>query len=612
MELRAFLLLPLCFPGLQAQTPNAEERRLEGSTLYIDCPYTAQTEYQQKKAWCRVRDDECEALVETTNPTPYPYTNKATKGNVTIVDDCLYKSVSITMTNLQAEDSGTYSCAHRSNNNWYIPLRTISLTVFKELHKRESESLSVQCPYGTLGHSTVTKYWCRRENQTWCKEVARTDNPSTQNNSQALAGRTWIQDDTQNRTVTITMHNLQARDSGVYQCAFYRGSLLIPIMEFKLSVSNGLQAQTPNAEERRLEGSTLYIDCPYTAQTGYWQKKAWCRMRDGKCEPLVETTGGPPQYPYTNKATKGNVTIVDNHQYRTVSITMTNLQAEDSGTYSCAHRSNNNWYIPLRTISLTVFKELHKRESESLSVQCPYGTLGHSTVTKYWCRRESQTWCKEVVRTSYPSTRSNSQALAGRTRIQDDTQNRTVTITMHNLQARDSGVYQCAFYRGSLLIPIMEFKLSVSNVSAQTTSSGTARPSQATPSGNSPPPSSNVHTFRILSGILSILFILSLISSITLCVRQRKQLKRRSNRQAEDIYDKPEDTAQLDRTERTESPKNETEDLQYVTLNHKSQLSPEAPLYCNIEPSQAHTKPKDEDVEYAVVALKQLPTNEKG
>ncbi|KFV97055.1 hypothetical protein N327_03633, partial [Fulmarus glacialis] len=149
-------------------------------------------------------------------------------------------------------------------------------------------------------------------------------------------------------------------------------------------------------------------------------------------------------------------------------------------------------------------------------------------------------------------------------------------------------------------------------VLAGTTLSGTVGTSQTTPSGNTPAPSSNVNTFILLSGVLSILFILALITSITLSVKRRKQLKRRGTRQAEDTYDKPEDIAQLDSTERMESPKDDSKDLKYVTLNFKSQLSSEDPLYCNVEPSQTHKKPKDENVEYAIIALKRLPTNDKG
>ncbi|NXU24769.1 TREM1 protein, partial [Thalassarche chlororhynchos] len=265
----------------------------------------------------------------------------------------------------------------------------------------------------------------------------------------------------------------------------------------------GLQAQTPDSEESRSEGSTLYIQCPYTAQANYQQPKAWYRRRDNEWELLVETTN-PREYSYTTRATKGKVTIEDNATRGTMSITMTNLQAEDSGTYFCAYRSYSNQYFPVKMISLNVFKVL-----------------------------------------------------------------------------------------------------------AGTTLSGTAGTSQTTPSGNTPAPSSNVNTFILLFGVLSILFILALITSITLCVRRRKQLKRRGTRQAEDTYDKPEDIAQLDSTERMESPKDDSKDLKYVTLNFNSRLSPEDPLYCNVELSQTHRKPKDENVEYAIVALKQLPMNDK-
>ncbi|NXJ83419.1 TREM1 protein, partial [Trogon melanurus] len=369
-------------------------------------------------------------------------------------------------------------------------------------------------------------------------------------------------------------------------------------------IFTGLQAQTPDAVESRWEGSAMHVQCPYTAQVQNQDKKAWCQVRDGQCIPLVET-----RYSGNNQDTTGKVTIEDNHMLRTIFVTMTNLQVEDSGTYFCAYRSysyrfgySHRYYL-LKGISLNVFKELLKWELDSLSVQCKYSTSAHSTDTKVWLRR-GLIASKILLRTDYPPKWTGSKALKDRALIQDDTWKNTVTITMKKLQVQDTGTYWCELHSGLRVTPIMEVRLSVTKTSAGTTLPGIAGTSQATPSGNTPAPSSNANTFILLSGILSILFVLALISSVMLCVRWRKQLKTRGNRQAEDTYDEAGDVAQLSSTERMESPKDDNEDLNYVTLNFKSQLSPKDPLYCNIEPSQAHRKPKDENVEYSIVALK--------
>ncbi|KAK2526630.1 hypothetical protein Q9233_008400 [Columba guinea] len=397
-----------------------------------------------------------------------------------------------------------------------------------------------------------------------------------------------------------------ARSLGLRTAMELRALLLLPLC------FPGLVAQKLVSESQP-EGSTLYVQCPYTAQMNYYQPKAWCRWRDGQWERLVDAIY-PTQNANTKRGTRGKVTIEDNSTNRTVTITITKLQVEDSGTYSCAYTYGSQC-VPLKIISLIVFKELHKWELDSLSVQCPYrtavdGAPVYSTDIKAWCRLD-RTGCNILARTDDPSTQNHMKAQQGRVLIQDDTRKRTVTITMQKLQAQDSGVYWCVLYT-THLIWIMQVKLSVSKISAETTLPGSAGTTQTTPVGNSPEQSSNANTFILLAGVLSILFLLALIGSITLWVKRRKKLKRRGTRQAEDIYDKPEDIAQLDSTDRMERPQDDSEDLKYVTLNFKSRLSPEDPLYCNVEPSQAHGKPKDEHVEYATIALKELPTNDKG
>ncbi|KAI6072775.1 hypothetical protein LUU34_00655900 [Aix galericulata] len=213
MELRVVLLLPLCFPGLQAQTIQKLSQR-EGSNLSVLCPYPAEDDYRELKSWCRWTDQRCQLQVATRGTRTQFYTYRARQGHFTVHDDPIHRNFSITMTDLRVEDSGTYYCAYSQS---YVLLKWISLNVFKEFHKLELDSLSVQCPYHDLGYRSERKAWCRSVGQTgWCELVVSTGTNYTLGISKGKKGRAWIQDDPWKRTVTITMEKLQAQDSGVY------------------------------------------------------------------------------------------------------------------------------------------------------------------------------------------------------------------------------------------------------------------------------------------------------------------------------------------------------------------------------------------------------------
>ncbi|NXF81082.1 CLM5 protein, partial [Sclerurus mexicanus] len=268
-----------------------------------------------------------------------------------------------------------------------------------------------------------------------------------------------------------------------------------------------LQAQAPPAEERRREGSTLYIQCPYTAKAND-QWKAWCRLKGERCQDSSVIMSY-----YHQTQTAGRTTIKDDPTARTVSVTMTDLRAEDSGTYLCAYYTND--YFPLKTISLNVFKD---PESSRLGRECHCACFGISPHIPGVLQGPSSTW-----------PRSQATSL------------------------------------------------------------------------------SNVNTFILLCVLLSILLTLALITSVTLCVRLRKVLERTGNQEAEDTYDNSEGTAQLGNTGRSESSKDDIKNLKYINLDLQSRPSPEDPLYCNIEPSQAQSNPQGVNVEYAVIAFNQFP-----
>ncbi|NXO45617.1 TRML4 protein, partial [Locustella ochotensis] len=250
----------------------------------------------------------------------------------------------------------------------------------------------------------------------------------------------------------------------------------------------GLQGQTPEAQ-RRWEGDALYFECPYAAQTDHWKRKYWClQPPQGGCQQVVYTSHGG-----TAQSQDQRITIKDDSTRKTVSIIMTDLKTEDSGTYYCAYGS---YVVPLRKISLIVFK----------------------------------------------------------------------------VPAHIPGVFQGP--------------------------SSTQPRSQATSL-------SSGSTFIVVSVVLLILLLLALITAVALGVRHYKLLERTGNREAEDTSDRAEGTAQPGSAGRRESSQGDSKGPAYINLDVQSQPSPEDPLYCNVEPSQARRSPQH--VEYAVIAFNKSP-----
>ncbi|NXQ51726.1 CLM9 protein, partial [Anthoscopus minutus] len=235
-------------------------------------------------------------------------------------------------------------------------------------------------------------------------------------------------------------------------------------------------------------------------------------------------------------------------------------------------------------------KAQRRREGDTLHLECPYTAQTEGWHTKYWCLLGGQT-CQEVLRTYYEEW---VQSRDGRIKIKDNTTSKTVSIIMTDLKAEESGIYFCAIYSPYMLLRMISlnvFKAHAPGV-LQGPSSTQLR-SQATSL-------SSGSTFIILTVVLLILLLLALITSTALGVRHYKLLRRTGNREAEETSDRAEGTA---RPGRRQSSQDDNKSAAYINLDVQSQPSPEDPLYCNVEPSQAHRNPQQ--VEYAVIAFSQ-------
>ncbi|NWJ07383.1 PIGR protein, partial [Crypturellus undulatus] len=368
----------------------------------------------------------------------------------------------------------------------------------------------------------------------------------------------------------------------------------------------GVRAQAAGVRESRPEGSTFFLQCPYTERDSYRTPKALCQMTKKECS-IVAQTYYPYLDAYVNQPTGSKVTVRDNIKNETILITMSNLQVQDSGTYSCAYRQSPYIYVPLKTISLHVFKEIHMQELGWFTVQCPYSTQ-LSSRTKAWCRQEGNTSCNILVSVNDSSTEGYSNAPQHRTAMWDNRWD-TVTITMEKLQEQDSGVYWCVLDGRT---QALEVRLTVSKSEYLCRTAWLPQlpaplsclcfPPSLPRSAGSPellpgrPAAKKAAALRCLQPLREL--------TTCSCFQARSSIQPLSNRQAQDIYDKPEDTEQFQTTEQMESPRKDSKELKYVTLNFTGRCSPGEPLYVNVGLEQAASDSKAESVEYTNVALK--------
>ncbi|NXA57735.1 CLM9 protein, partial [Mohoua ochrocephala] len=236
-----------------------------------------------------------------------------------------------------------------------------------------------------------------------------------------------------------------------------------------------------------------------------------------------------------------------------------------------------------------------RREGDTLNIKCPYTAKTEDWQTKYWCRLAGRGY-QELGNTYYEH---RGQSRDGRIKITDDTANKTVSITMTDLKTEDSGTYFCAYYSSGY---VRLRTISLNSLFWSLFGAGLLNhPTLVTPF------LSSSSTFLILSVVLLILLVLALITSVTLGVRYSRLLRRTGTREAEDTGDRPEGTAQPGSPGRRESSQDDSKGPAYINLDVQSHPSPEDPLYCNVEPSQAHKN--SQNVEYAVIAFSQSPRN---
>ncbi|XP_026054174.1 CMRF35-like molecule 3 [Carassius auratus] len=220
---------PSAFKFVESETGSVSRLLMvrTGGSLIIPCYYDkAYAEY--KKYWC------FDSTASYSSCSILAYANE-TKGRVSVIDHPDQSFFTVTMRNLQNEDTGAYWCVVEiggifvkdSTEQLQIEVQSAPdvSVVNSSVSGHEGGDISVQCFYSS-GYQNKLKQWCRYKDQS-CYTVGRTN--TSQNSSVQIS-------DDGRRSFTVLMTGLRFTDSGWYYCS--AGDLHVPV---QLNVSDNSQ-----------------------------------------------------------------------------------------------------------------------------------------------------------------------------------------------------------------------------------------------------------------------------------------------------------------------------------------------------------------------------------
>uniref|UniRef100_A0A4W5KP66 Ig-like domain-containing protein n=1 Tax=Hucho hucho TaxID=62062 RepID=A0A4W5KP66_9TELE len=186
-------------------------------------------------------------------------------------------------------------------------------------------------------------------------------------------------------------------------------------------------------------GGSTTITCQYI-QEYKTHVKYLCKRGSFKSCSSVERTDPPKS---TDK-----ISISDDINQRTFTVTMTDLEPEDSGYYWCAVEINgaNDW---TGWFYLSVTPELYVDQQEVTGVEG-----GRVIVNCYYRNTGNRKWCK--IRDSVQCVLENSETTEGKSvtlqQTTDATRGNVLTVTMSGLKMGNTGWYRCGV--GDLMMPV--------------------------------------------------------------------------------------------------------------------------------------------------------------
>ncbi|KAI3352906.1 hypothetical protein L3Q82_019477 [Scortum barcoo] len=286
----------------------------EGREANVSCSYDEG--YQSyEKYLCRGDCGNDDVLIKTT---------ETKKSRYSIHDDKEKRVFTATISHLSRRDAGKYWCGvTRTGKDIYTEVK---LEVGKDsccdrstkVQYHEEGSGSFSCPYEPNDQNDL-KYICRGNQTYTCLQRA------VITSGDAKKGKFRLTDDKTSKKFTVTITSLTQRDSGLYLCGVHKNSGLDVFSAVELEVKEWCCVKSK--KQSGTVGLPVTLKCPYPQQHKDNRKFLCKGQHNRNCTDMTTS--------------QSRFTLQDDVSLSSFSVMVTELKAEDAGTYWCG--SDPQW-----------------------------------------------------------------------------------------------------------------------------------------------------------------------------------------------------------------------------------------------------------------------------